>query len=104
MVKSHADNKNEVTVDVPLEQKDINAVYATELQVLTTKPPKEEKTISADQKQEDYYKVSFSATEARADMQNFRTNVLLAWTMSNGALVAVILSASSIAVSVELTF
>ena len=104
VVKSHADNKNEVTVDVPLEQKDINAVYAAELQVLTTKPPKEEKSISADQKQEDYYKVSIPATEARADVQNFRTNVLLAWTMSNGALVAVILSASSIDISVELTF
>lgn len=60
MVKS--DNKDEVTVDVPVEQHDINAVYASELKVLASKAPKEVKTISSDQKQEDYYK-------------NFRTNV-----------------------------
>lgn len=91
VVKSHADNKNEVTVAVPVEQKDINAVYAAELQVLTTKPPKEEKSISADQKQEDYYK-------------NFRTNVLLAWTMSNGALVAVILQVDGSSSSLTTTY
>lgn len=62
VVKSEANNKNEVTVDVPMEQQDINAVYKSELQILATKPPKEVKTISDDQKQEDYYK-------------NFRTNV-----------------------------
>lgn len=57
MVKSHSDNKNEVTVDVPVEQHDINAVYASELKILAGKPPKEVKIVSDDQKQEDYYKV-----------------------------------------------
>ncbi|KAK4685228.1 chitin synthase, partial [Tremellales sp. Uapishka_1] len=76
-----AEGKNEVTVDIPVEQHDINEKYTQELTVLATKPPKEEAKVSADQKQEDYYK-------------NFRTNVLLAWTMSNGALAAAILSTS----------
>ncbi|WVR05534.1 hypothetical protein IAU60_002552 [Kwoniella sp. DSM 27419] len=79
VVKS--DSKDEVTVDVPLEQQDINAVYAAELRVLASKAPKEVHVVSDDQKQEDYYK-------------NFRTNVLLAWTMSNGALAAAILQTS----------
>lgn len=65
VVKSSGDNKDEVTVDLPIEQKDINAVYAAELQILGTKAPKEVRVISDDQKQEDYYKnvrtnVSFS--------------------------------------------
>nr|KIR48602.1 chitin synthase [Cryptococcus bacillisporus CA1280] len=81
VVKSSGDNKDEVTVDLPIEQKDINAVYAAELQILGTKAPKEVGVISDDQKQEDYYK-------------NVRTNVLLAWTMTNGALVAAILQTS----------
>ncbi|OCF42866.1 chitin synthase [Kwoniella heveanensis CBS 569] len=76
VVKS--DSKDEVTVDVPVEQQDINAVYAAELRVLANKAPKEVTVVSDDQKQEDYYK-------------NFRTNVLLVWTMSNGALAAAIL-------------
>lgn len=62
VVKSDGSNKNEVTVEVPVEQHDINAMYAAELKVLATKAPKEVKTIADDQKQEDYYK-------------NFRTNV-----------------------------
>ena len=60
MVKS--DNKDEVTVEVPVEQHDINAMYAAELKVLATKGAKEVRVVSDDQKQEDYYK-------------NFRTNV-----------------------------
>lgn len=92
MVKSEGGNKDEVVVDVPIEQHDINAVYAAELKVLGTKAPKEVHVVADDQKQEDYYK-------------NFRTNVgvtpasrettdkqvLLAWTMSNGVLAVVIL-------------
>jgi len=92
VVKSEGGNKDEVVVDVPIEQHDINAVYAAELKVLGTKAPKEVHIVSDDQKQEDYYK-------------NFRTNVgvtpasrettdkqvLLAWTMSNGVLAVVIL-------------
>lgn len=61
MVKSNADNKNEVTVDLPVEQTDINEMYRAELQVLATKPPKEVHVVSSDQKQEDYYKVGWDA-------------------------------------------
>lgn len=61
VVKSHSDNTNEVTVDVPVEQHDINAVYAAELKTLAGKAPKEVKVVSDDQKQEDYYKVSYHA-------------------------------------------
>ncbi len=47
---------------MPVEQHDINAMYAAELKTLATKAPKEVKVVAEDQKQEDYYK-------------NFRTNV-----------------------------
>ena len=46
-----------MTVDVPVEQHDINAMYAAELKTLAGKAPKEVKVISDDQRQEDYYKV-----------------------------------------------
>jgi len=65
VVKSEGSNKDEVVVDVPIEQHDINAVYAGELKVLGTKAPKEVKVVAEDQKQEDYYK-------------NFRTNASIA--------------------------
>ncbi|RSH90411.1 Chitin synthase, class 1 [Saitozyma podzolica] len=91
VVKSNADNKNEVTVDLPVEQTDINEMYRAELQVLATKPPKEVHVVSSDQKQEDYYK-------------NFRTNVLLFWTMSNGLLAAVILQTSGGSSSLATTY
>jgi chitin synthase len=70
-------NKNEVEVVVPTEQKDINAAYEDALHVLSEKPPKAEQHRDASTKQEDYYR-------------NFRTNVLLAWTLSNGLLGAVV--------------
>lgn len=70
-------NKNEVEVVVPTEQKDINAAYEDAIHVLSQKPPKEESHRDAGTKQEDYYK-------------NFRTNVLLAWTLTNGLLGAVV--------------
>ena len=57
MGKSHVDNKDEVTVEIPVEQHDINAVYASELKTLAGKAPKEVKVVSDDQRQEDYYKV-----------------------------------------------
>jgi len=70
-------NKNEVEVVVPTEQKDINAAYEDALHVLAEKPPKVKQKRDASTKQEDYYR-------------NFRTNVLLAWTLSNGLLGAVV--------------
>lgn len=72
----------EVTVEVPVEQHDINAVYEAELRTLAIKVEEVASPPSADQQQEDYYK-------------NFRTNVLLAWTLSNAGLAMAILSITS---------
>jgi chitin synthase len=76
-VQAAGKNKNEVEVIVPTEQKDINAAYEDALHVLSEAPPKQEQKRSASTKQEDYYR-------------NFRTNVLLAWTLSNALLGAVV--------------
>ncbi len=54
--------RDEVILAVPTEEKDINSLYADELRTLAEPAPKEIKTISPTQKQEDYYKT-------------FRTNV-----------------------------
>lgn len=72
------------TVDavVPDQQKDIDANYEDALHVLRTKPPKTEGKVDAATQQEDYYRT-------------FRTNVLLAWTLSNGLLAAAVVSATS---------
>jgi len=64
---------NKVDVAVPEDEKDINAAYEDALAVINSKPPTIEQKRSPSQKQEDYYR-------------QFRTNVLLAWTLSNGAL------------------
>ncbi|KAH9012182.1 glycosyltransferase family 2 protein [Lactarius pseudohatsudake] len=71
--------ENAVEVAVPTAETDINVAYEDAIHVLSTKPPKEEKKEDAARKQEDYY-------------HNFRTNVLLAWVLSNALLVAVILT------------
>jgi len=56
LVKS--DDKNEVTIMVPTEQKDLNALYENEMRIINSKAPKEENKINPETKQEDYYKVS----------------------------------------------
>ncbi|KIL61924.1 glycosyltransferase family 2 protein [Amanita muscaria Koide BX008] len=68
VVKTGGGNAAEVLV--PTEQNDINAAYEDAIEVLKTKPPKEESKPDAGTQQEDYYRT-------------FRTNVLLAWTLSN---------------------
>jgi len=80
-VKTTGGKGNEVEVAVPTEERDINAAYGDAIHVLSTKPPKEEKKPDAATQQEDYYR-------------QFRTNVLLFWTLSNALLVAIILSAT----------
>jgi len=75
-------DSNEVEVAVPTEQKDINAAYDDALAVLSTKAPPENKKVDDKTAQEDYYK-------------QFRTNVLVAWTLSNGALAVGITTAAS---------
>jgi chitin synthase len=57
------------------------------LHVLSTKPPKVEAKVDEATKQEDYYRT-------------FRTNVLLAWTLSNGLLAAIIVEANDSAATV----
>ncbi|KAF8516437.1 glycosyltransferase family 2 protein [Hysterangium stoloniferum] len=81
VVKTSAGKTNEVEVSVPTEDRDINAAYEDAIHVLSTKPPKAEKKVDAATQQEDYYR-------------QFRTNVLLAWTLSNALLAAAILSAT----------
>ncbi|KAH9035911.1 hypothetical protein EDB85DRAFT_2143404 [Lactarius pseudohatsudake] len=71
--------ENAVEVAVPTAETDINAAYEDAIHVLSTKPLKEEKKEDAATKQEDY-------------CRNFRTNVLLAWVLSNALLVAVVLT------------
>ncbi|TDL18313.1 glycosyltransferase family 2 protein [Rickenella mellea] len=74
-------NANEVEVSVPTDAKDIDAAYEDAIHVLQTKPPKEDKKVDITTQQEDYYR-------------QFRTNVLLAWTLSNGLLAAIIVAAT----------
>jgi len=62
--------------------KRISIRYEDAIHVLNTKPPKAESKVDASTKQEDYYRT-------------FRTNVLLAWVLSNGILAAVIVSTNA---------
>ncbi|KAJ3855614.1 glycosyltransferase family 2 protein [Lentinula lateritia] len=80
--KDGPDGKTMVEVNVPTEEKDINAAYEDALHVLRTKAPKAEEKVDEATKQEDYYRT-------------FRTNVLLAWTLSNGLLAAIIVEANA---------
>jgi len=55
VVKTSGDKK-EVEVDVPTNEKDINALYEDALHVLSTKPPKAESRPDEKTVQEDYYR------------------------------------------------
>lgn len=71
--------------DLP-DEGDLNAQYDRELQVFGRKPVKENKPLTPsqlDEKQQDYYR-------------GVRTVVVLAWMISNFALVAVVLSAAGL--------
>ncbi|KAK4051036.1 Chitin synthase 4 [Microbotryomycetes sp. JL201] len=72
----------QVDVSLPEDEKDINAAYDDAIHVLANKPPKVTKSIDAQ-------------TRAKDSDANLRTNVVLAWTLANGALAAVILSTSA---------
>lgn len=76
------ENKNSVDVSMPVTQEQLNAGYEDAIHVLKTKPPREEKGVDKATAQEDYYRT-------------FRTNVLLAWTLSNALLGAVIVSTAA---------
>ncbi|KAF8318934.1 glycosyltransferase family 2 protein [Cantharellus anzutake] len=69
---------NNVDVVVPTEEKDLNAAYEDALAVLESKPPPAEVKVDAGLQEQDYYK-----------------QVLLAWTLSNGALAVAIQHATT---------
>jgi len=73
-------SKGESAVEVvfPTPERNVNAAYEDAIDVLLTKPPKEEKMVDTATAQEDYYR-------------EFSTSVLMAWVLSNALLVAVIL-------------
>ncbi|KAK0526957.1 Chitin synthase 4 [Tilletia horrida] len=72
----------QIEVSMPSGDKDLNTLYDDSLHVLSTPSPPEVKTVDLNQKQTDYY-------------ATVRTNVVLAWTISNAALAVGILSISS---------
>ncbi|KAI1301154.1 Chitin synthase, class 1 [Mortierella claussenii] len=72
----------EVTVDVPVEDKDINQTYQLALDSLKDKTEEKAQKRDAKTKQEDYYKA-------------FRTRLVLLWCASNGLLVSVVTYAGS---------
>ncbi|GAA6021775.1 hypothetical protein JCM11491_007242 [Sporobolomyces phaffii] len=71
-----------VEVAVPSHEQDINSAYDDALHVLSQKAPKEVKSVDLETRMTDSYRA-------------IRTNVVLAWTLTNGALVAAILSTSA---------
>lgn len=72
----------QVEINLPTEAKDIDEAYHDAVHVLATKPPKEQKKVDPDQAQQDYYAA-------------IRTNVVLVWVLTNGALAIAILSISN---------
>ncbi|KAK5801928.1 glycosyltransferase family 2 protein [Linnemannia elongata] len=67
----------EVTVDVPTEEKDINALYQVALDSMMERTTEEVKPPDAKTEQEDYYRA-------------FRTRLVLIWCASNALLVSII--------------
>lgn len=77
-VKASSNAKTaEVTVDVPTEEKDINASYQLALDSMMERTVEEVQHRDAKTKQEDYYKA-------------FRTRLVLIWCASNALLVSII--------------
>ncbi|RKP12656.1 chitin synthase [Piptocephalis cylindrospora] len=77
--KGEKDGDAKVDLTMPTEQKDLNKVYDEEVHVLQTPPAPEVETI--DEK-----------TAIEDQQKQFRTNVVLAWILCNGALAAAISS------------
>ncbi|BFZ65301.1 Chitin synthase, class 2 [Saitoella coloradoensis] len=80
----------QVDVEIPTKDADIDAAYSEALVVLQQPAPEVNQKRDAATKQEDYYKA-------------FRTRVVLAWIISNAALVAVILNLGSSVNSVSIS-
>ncbi|KAK2465800.1 hypothetical protein APHAL10511_002344 [Amanita phalloides] len=100
VVKTGGKDNNEAEALVPTEQNDINAAYEDALEVLKTKPPKQESKPDAGTQQEDYYRtfrtkyvISIRRIPvAHSSNATVLLSVLLAWTLSNALLAAGILT------------
>ncbi|CED84447.1 glycosyltransferase family 2 protein [Phaffia rhodozyma] len=85
VVTSSKGGGNHAEVNVTIEAQDLNAEYQDAIVVLSSTPPKIVEVPNPEELQEDYYKA-------------FRTrfvHLLLAWVLSNGFLVAIVLTATS---------
>lgn len=80
VVKVGSDNK--VEVDIPSKDEDIDNEYDRALKILAKPRPEEKQKRDASTKQEDYYK-------------SFRTRVVLAWLITNLALIIGILHSNT---------
>ncbi|KAI0738834.1 glycosyltransferase family 2 protein [Daedaleopsis nitida] len=85
-------NKNEVEVEVPMTDTDINAAYEDAIHMLSTKAPKADSTPDPQTQQEDYYRNFRTNVSARPEMNWM--GVLLWWTLSNALLAAIIVTAT----------
>ncbi|KAF2170294.1 glycosyltransferase family 2 protein [Zasmidium cellare ATCC 36951] len=72
-----------VDVAIPTDDADLNTQYEQELRVFSTKYEAPKKTVTAEQKHEDYYK-------------GFRSAVVLAWMFCNLALAAIVLNTAGL--------
>ena len=97
-----------VDVAVPSTDQDINAAYDDAVHVLANKPPPEVKTVNPEEKMNDSYRairtnaslyfIADIGSPSRASLTCWTGcagQVLLAWTLTNGGLVAGILSTSA---------
>lgn len=98
VVKASGDGKDKVDVDVPKDVNDLNAAYEDAKHVLAQKPPKEVKSVDLTQKMEDSYSASYIFSPLcllTLSAENIRTNVVLIWALTNGALVAGIIGSGA---------
>jgi chitin synthase len=72
-----------VDVNIPSDDGDLNAQYEAEMRKIVMKAPAEKRQISAEEKQEDYYR-------------GFRSYVVLFWMICNFGLVATVLSTAGL--------
>ncbi|KAH8082444.1 glycosyltransferase family 2 protein [Cristinia sonorae] len=87
-------NKNEVEVEVISAETDINAAYEDAIHVLSTRPPKTESKPDPQTEQEDYYRGFRTNVSGFPWIVFSRGHVLLAWTLSNALLAAIIVTAT----------
>ncbi|RCH78571.1 Chitin synthase, class 2 [Rhizopus stolonifer] len=82
VVKPKKEGDSTVEVELPTEQKDLNAIYQEACIELTKQPVPEKQHRDATTKQQDYYR-------------SFRTRLVLSWIISNLVLVVLITSATT---------